>query len=59
MPKPMRFPVKKLVPLTADLARRIAAFRAARRIRSDNEAIRCLIARGLAREEHSGAKEQP
>jgi hypothetical protein len=41
------FPVKKLVPLTADLAERIKTFRYEQRISSENEAIRRLIELGL------------
>jgi hypothetical protein len=41
------FPVKKLVPLTADLAERIKTYRHDQRISSENEAIRQLIELGL------------
>jgi hypothetical protein len=41
------FPVKKLVPLPADLAERIKTFRHDQRINSENEAIRQLLELGL------------
>ena len=41
------FPVKKLVNLTGDQARLISDFRFDNRLKSDNEAIRTLIERGL------------
>src|SRR5258708_36805665 len=40
-------PVKKLVPLTAELAQAISESRSRRRISSENEAIRQLIGAGL------------
>jgi hypothetical protein len=42
------FPVKKLVPLTGELAVRIKEFRHDQRISSENEAIRRLLDLGLA-----------
>lgn len=41
------FPVKKLVNLTEDQARLISEFRFSQRLKSENEAIRTLIERGL------------
>jgi hypothetical protein len=41
------FPVKKLVRLTAEQEKEIADFRFSRRLQSENEAIRQLIALGL------------
>jgi hypothetical protein len=41
------FPVKKLVNLTDDQAKRIADFRFSHRIASENEAIRQLVEAGL------------
>ena len=41
------FPVKKLVPLTAEQAQRIRDYRFAQQIDSENEAIRQLIEAGL------------
>ncbi len=41
------YPVKKLVNLTEEQATLISDFRFARRIQSENEAIRQLIALGL------------
>jgi hypothetical protein len=41
------FPVKKLVPLTAEIADRISEYRHTQRISSENEAIRRLIEAGL------------
>jgi hypothetical protein len=41
------YPVKKLVPLTTELAERIRDFRFKQRIDSENEAIRRLIELGL------------
>lgn len=41
------FPVKKLVNLTAEQASEISEFRFARRLHSENEAIRTLIEMGL------------
>ena len=41
------YPVKKLVNLTEDQARRISDFRFENRLQSENEAIRRLIERGL------------
>ena len=41
------YPVKKLVPLTAEQAQRIRDFRFAQQIASENEAIRRLIEAGL------------
>jgi hypothetical protein len=42
------YPVKKLVPLTTELAERIRDYRFANRIDSENEAIRRLIETGLS-----------
>jgi hypothetical protein len=42
------YPVKKLVPLTAEMAARVRDYRFAERIESENEAIRRLIEAGLA-----------
>jgi hypothetical protein len=47
MSKDTVFPVKKLVNLTEDQARRISDFRFERRLASENEAIRVLIGLGL------------
>ena len=47
MSKPSTYPVKKLVSLSEDQARRIADFRYDNRIPSENEAIRQLIELGL------------
>jgi hypothetical protein len=41
------YPVKKLVPLTAEQAQRIRDYRFAQQIDSENEAIRQLIEAGL------------
>ena len=41
------YPVKKLVPLTAEMAEAIRAYRHQQRISSENEAIRRLIEAGL------------
>ena len=41
------YPVKKLVPLTAEQAQRIRDYRFAQKIDSENEAIRRLIEAGL------------
>jgi hypothetical protein len=41
------YPVKKLLPLTADMAEAISEFRHRERISSENEAIRRLIEAGL------------
>jgi hypothetical protein len=41
------FPVKKLVPLTAEMAERISEYRHTQRISSENEAIRQLVEVGL------------
>jgi hypothetical protein len=41
------FPVKKLVPLTANMAEQISEYRHRHRIPSENEAIRQLIELGL------------
>jgi hypothetical protein len=48
------FPIKKLVPLTAELAERVRDFRYERRLSSENEAIRRLIEMGL-----NAGKENP
>lgn len=45
------FPVKKLVALTAEMARAIEDYRFANRVPSEAEAIRRLIERGLAAEQ--------
>jgi hypothetical protein len=50
------FPVKKLVPLTAELAERIKTFRHEQRINSENEAIRQLLELGL---KAAGASKPP
>ena len=42
------FPVKKLVPLTAEMAKQIADFRFDARLPSETEAIRQLIKLGLS-----------
>ena len=47
MSKDTAFPVKKLVNLTDDQAKRISDFRFDNRLPSENEAIRILIERGL------------
>jgi hypothetical protein len=43
------YPVKKLVPLTAEMAEAISEFRHQQRIASENEAIRQLIEAGLGK----------
>ena len=43
------YPVKKLVPLTAEQAQRIRDYRFAQQIDSENEAIRRLIEAGLGK----------
>ena len=43
------YPVKKLVPLTAEQAQRIRDYRFAQKIDSENEAIRQLIEAGLGK----------
>lgn len=47
MAKQTVYPVKKLVNLTEDQSARIADFRFAQRLQSENEAIRRLIEMGL------------
>jgi hypothetical protein len=47
MSKDIVFPVKKLVNLTEDQAKRISDFRFEKRLASENEAIRVLIGLGL------------
>jgi len=47
MAKQTVYPVKKLVNLTEDQSARIADFRFAQRLQSENEAIRRLIEIGL------------
>ncbi|PZX35820.1 hypothetical protein LY56_03567 [Roseinatronobacter thiooxidans] len=47
MSKDTVFPVKKLVNLTEDQAKRISDFRFEKRLASENEAIRVLIRLGL------------
>ena len=47
MSKDTVFPVKKLVNLTEDQAKRISDFRFEKRLPSENEAIRILIELGL------------
>lgn len=47
MSKETVFPVKKLVNLTEELAKRISDFRFEMRLQSENEAIRRLIELGL------------
>lgn len=49
------FPVKKLVNLTVDQAGQIAEFRFAYRLKSENEAVRMLIQRGLEAEKPAKA----
>jgi DNA-binding PadR family transcriptional regulator len=53
MSKDTTFPVKKLVYLTERQAERIADFRFGNRIKSENEAIRQLLEKGLAAAEES------
>jgi hypothetical protein len=43
------YPVKKLVPLTSQMAEAISEYRHQQRISSENEAIRQLIAAGLSK----------
>lgn len=52
------FPVKKLVNLTEELAKRISDYRFDERLQSDNEAIRRLVELGLdaARQEDGAGK---
>lgn len=47
------YPVKKLVNLTEDQARRISDFRFENRLQSENEAIRRLIELGLETTDHT------
>lgn len=47
MSKDTVFPVKKLVNLTEEQAKRIADFRFEKRLASENEAVRVLIELGL------------
>lgn len=47
------YPVKKLVPLTAEMAEAISKFRHDNRISSENEAIRRLIEAGLTKDQIS------
>ena len=47
MSKDILFPVKKLVNLTEEQAKRIADFRFEKRLASENEAVRVLIELGL------------
>lgn len=47
MSKDIVFPVKKLVNLTEEQAKRIADFRFEKRLASENEAVRVLIELGL------------
>jgi hypothetical protein len=47
MSKETVFPVKKLVNLTEEQAKRIADFRFEKRLASENEAVRVLIELGL------------
>lgn len=48
MSKDTIYPVKKLLSLTEDQARRISDYRFENRIASENEAIRRLLEMGLA-----------
>lgn len=48
------YPVKKLVPLTREMAEQIRDYRFAERIESENEAIRRLIEAGLSAAGKSG-----
>ena len=48
-PEPI-FTVKKLLAMTPEMARSIDAYRFEQRIKSESEAIRLLISRGLAAE---------
>ncbi len=57
MSKETPFPVKKLVNLTEDQARRVSEFRFEQRLPSENEAIRRLIELGLAA--HSEGDDSP
>jgi hypothetical protein len=56
MARPAAYPVKKVIGLTAEMAKRIREFRFDRRIDSENEAIRRLIELGLkaATQAHAG-----
>jgi hypothetical protein len=56
MSKETVFPVKKLVNLTEDQAKRISDFRFEKRLASENEAIRVLIGLGL---DASRSKDDP
>jgi hypothetical protein len=47
MPKPLAYPVKKLIGLTEVQVRQIADYRFEHRIASESEAIRQLIELGL------------
>ncbi|MEH6773685.1 MAG: hypothetical protein V7668_07165 [Cereibacter changlensis] len=47
MARETAYPVKKLVNLTEEQARRISDFRFSQRLQSENEAIRSLIEIGL------------
>ena len=50
------YPVKKLVPLTTEMAERVREYRFAQRIESENEAIRRLIEAGLKAGARKGVK---
>lgn len=50
------YPVKKLVNFTEEQAKRIADYRFAKRIPSENEAIRQLVEIGLAASDAATAK---
>jgi hypothetical protein len=47
MPKPMLYPVKKLIALTEEQVEQVAVYRERKSIRSESEAIRQLIDLGL------------
>jgi hypothetical protein len=50
------YPVKKLVPLTTEMAERVREYRFEQRIESENEAIRRLIEAGLKASARKGSK---
>jgi hypothetical protein len=59
MPGETQYPVKKLVPLTEDLAKRVATYRFDERLPSENEAIRRLIELGLKAHAEKAAPNAP
>jgi hypothetical protein len=54
MPRPLAFPIKKLIGFDADLWERVREYRFESRLNTESEAVRKLIEKGLGKAKPSG-----